>query len=234
LGAFAALSSPAKPPAGLVQKVGQREALAEAERANYLYRQTVALEELSANGATLGEYREVREVIFSPTGERTERLVGKTIETLKRLKLTEEDFRDLRDVQPFLFTSGQRFLYETKFRGEETVDGVACFLLQVRPRQILSGQRLFDGVLWIAQHDFSIIRSEGKAVPQLYSNREGKENLFPNFTTLRREVGGYWFPAKIYADDTLPFRTGAQRVRLTVEYSGYRRFAAESKLVVEK
>jgi len=198
-----------------------------------MYRQSVTIEELTERGSRLGQYREIRDIIFSPAQERTEQMVGKPSSTLSRLKLTEEDFRDIREVQPFLLTRDERFLYDTTYRGEETVDNVDCFVVQVRPRQILQGQRLFDGMVWVAKTDYSIIRSEGQAVPQIVTSKN--ENLFPRFTTLRRKVeGGFWFPDTTYADDTLDFRGGPQRIRLTIRYSDYRKFGADSKITFEK
>jgi hypothetical protein len=195
-----------------------------------MYRQMVTVEEVDQKGLIAGHYHEVREVIFSPAGERTEQAAGKPVLALRNLRLTAEDFQDLREVQPFLFTPDRLFLYETKYRGEEDVDGVACWLMQVRPKQILDGQRLFDGVFWVSQGDFSIVRSEGQAVPNLHRNKE--ENLFPHFTTFRAQVDGRaWFPVKTYADDTLYFRSGPVRMRLIVRYSNYRRFGSQSTIV---
>lgn len=216
-----------------MRRVAARETETAQAQSNYTYRQSVDIDELSDRGAKLGQYRELRDIIFSPTQERTEQMVGKPASTLSRLKLTDEDFRDIREIQPFLLTTDQIFLYETTYRGEETMDGVDCFVLQIRPRQILDGQRLFDGMLWVAKQDYSIVRSEGQAVPQILNTKT--ENLFPHFTTLRQKVdGGFWFPVMTYADDTLPFRTGPQRIRLTIRYTDYRKFGADSKITFEK
>jgi hypothetical protein len=204
-----------------------------AARDHYTYRQSVTVEELDSRGMRAGEYREVRDVIFSPSGERTEQISGTPLRNLKRLVLTDEDFRDLRDIQPFVMTEDQLWNYETRFRGEENMDDVDCWVLQVRPRQILQGQRLFDGVLWVSKQDYTIVRMEGQAVPQIYNPKS--ENLFPRFTTLRRPVdGSNWFPYFTYADDTLPFRSGPLRVRLTVKYTDYKRFGAESSVTFDK
>ena len=224
----------AEPPANLARRVAERESASEAERASYLYRQTVLLEEISDRGHKVGEYREAREILFTPEGERIERFDGKPSENLKRLRMTEEDFRDIREVQSVLFTAEQFWAYETKLKGEETVDGVACWVLQIRPRQILQGQRLFDGLLWVDQSDYTVVRSEGRAVPQMRSTHAAKENLFPLFTTLRERVGEHRFPVHTHADDLLDFSSGPQRIRLTIRYRGYRRFAAESRVVPEK
>jgi hypothetical protein len=109
------------------------------------------------------------------------------------------------------------------------VDDVECWVLAVRPRQTLEGQRLFDGLFWIDKRDYSIVRSEGQAVPQI--RRIKSENLFPRFTTIREQVDGkYWFPVHTHADDTLDFRTGPQRIRLTIRYLNYKKFSADSTI----
>jgi hypothetical protein len=212
-----------------MKRVAERETEDETVRSHYMYRQTVTVEDLDDHGARLGQYREVRDIIFSPTGTRTEQEVEHPSNTLKRLKLTEEDLRDIREVQPILVTRENLFMYESKFRGEEEMDGKSCWLVQIRPRQILSGQRLFDGVIWVDQTDYSIIRLEGQAVPQIRTTKY--ENLFPHFTTIREKIDGkYWFPVTTSGDDTLYFRTGPQRIRLTIRYVNYKRFGADTKI----
>jgi hypothetical protein len=229
MGCLLPAAHPQSPPPDLPRQVAQRELETEQERQNYTYRQTVVIEELDGHGIRAGEYREVRDIIFSPQGDRTEKIIGSPFRSLKRLVLTEEDFRDLREVQPVLFTLDQLWIYETRFRGEEKVGDVDCWVLQIRPRQILAGQRLFDGLFWVSKSDCSIVKSEGQAVPQIRLTKS--ENLFPRFTTLRSPVDGkHWFPLQTYGDDTLGFRTGPQRIRLTIRYANYRRFSAESTI----
>jgi len=186
------------------------------------------LQELDSRGAESGEYHETREIIFSPDGNRTERFASEPVARLKRLVLTPEDFADLRDIQPFVMTDDQLWNYDADYKGEEPVNGFDCFVLRVRPKHILSGQRLFDGMLWVKEDDFSVIRTEGQAVPQIITSKQ--ENLFPRFTTIRRKVNGYWFPATTTTDDTLYFRTGPIREKLTIRYNDYRRFGSETTI----
>ncbi|MGA2272229.1 MAG: hypothetical protein ABSH00_01660 [Bryobacteraceae bacterium] len=214
-------------PPNLAKLVAHRESETEAERNQYMYRQTLAVEQLDERGILRGQYREVRDIIFSPAQERTEELIGKPKNGLTNLKLTPEDFRDFRDIQPLVLTEDRLWNYETKSRGDETMDGVDCWVLQVRPRQILEGQRFFDGLIWAEKKEFNLVRIEGRAVPQIRSTKS--ENLFPRFTTVRKPVDGkYWFPALTVADDTLQFRTGPQRERLRIAYSNYKRFTVDS------
>jgi hypothetical protein len=146
--------------------------------------------------------------------------------------MTDEDFADLRDIQPFIMTEEQLWIYQVQYKGEEPVEGRDCWVLSIRPRQILSGQRLFDGLLWIGQEDFSVIRSEGKAVPEIITSRQ--ENLFPHFTTTRKPVNGFWFPAVTSADDILYFRSAPIREKLVVRYNDYRKFGSDTTVTFEK
>ncbi len=224
--------SPDDPPANLAKLAAHRETETEAERNQYTYRQTVTLDELDSSGGVRGSYSEVRDIIFSPQHERTEQLIGKPRNGLKYLILTDEDFADIRDIQPMVLTEDRLWNYQTVFKGEETVDEVDCWVLQVKPRQILSGQRLFDGMIWLDKKEYNVVRMEGQAVPQIRTMKS--ENLFPRFTTIRKPIDGkHWFPVYTYADDTLQFKSGPQRERLRISYSEYKRFGAESTLIVK-
>lgn len=221
LGMTAAMAD--EPPPDLMKRVASRETGNEAARNQYMYRQTVVLSDFT------GQFREVRDIIFSPVGARTEELVEKASNTLKKLTMTDEDLADIREIQPMLLTRDNAFMYETKLRGEADLGGIHCWLVEIRPRQILSGQRLFEGTLWVDKSDDSIVQVEGQAVPQIRTTKN--ENLFPHFTTVREKVDQkYWFPVTTYGDDTLYFRGGPQRIRLTIRYANYKRFAAETKI----
>ncbi|HEX3746457.1 MAG TPA: hypothetical protein VHW09_21115 [Bryobacteraceae bacterium] len=225
-------AQPSDPPPNLARLVAHRETETAAERDEYTYRQSFTLQELDDHGAARGEYKEVRDITFSPTHERSEELIGKTTDSLKFLKLTEEDFRDIREIQPLTLSEEQLWNYDTKTRGDETMDGQDCWVLQIKPRQIFEGQRYFDGLLWVDKKGYNIVRLEGRAVPQLYTR--GQENLFPRFTTVRKPIDGkHWFATITNADDTLDFRNGPQREKLTIAYTNYKRFSATSTFTVK-
>ena len=222
----------ADPPANLAKLVAARETATAEERSHYAYTQSFRLQEMDAKGGQAGEYRETREVIFSPSGERSEEFVGKPDSRLKNLVMTPEDFADIRSIQPFVLTTDQLWNYDADFKGEELIDGVTCWVLRLRPKHILSGQRLFDGMIWVRQDDDSVVRSQGKAVPQIITMKQ--ENLFPQFTTVRKLVNGFWFPSVTSADDTLHFRSGPVREKLVIRYNDYKRFGSESVVTFEK
>ncbi len=224
-----AVARAADPPSGLLKKIAARETQNARARENYTYRQSATIQEFNTQGLVTGEYHEVRDITFSPNRVRYEQVIERARNTLTRIKLTPEDFDDIRNVDPFLLTSDKISFYEGQYKGEETIGTVRCFVEYVRPRQILSGQRFFEGTLWIRESDLAVIRSEGQAVPQIDTLRQ--QNLFPHFTTIREAVDGQWeFPVETYADDTLFFREWPQRIRIVIRYMDYKKFGAESTL----
>jgi hypothetical protein len=228
--ALAFTSAPAKaedPPPGLLKLIAQRETQNAIALQDYTYRQSATVEEISGQGAVIGEYHEVRDITFSPAHVRYEQLIGQPRSTLTHIRMTPIDFDDIRNIQFFLLTNDKVRQYESQYKGEETINGVKCFVEFIRPRQILSTQRFFEGLIWARESDYAIVQTEGQAVPQIETLRE--QNLTPHFTTIRREVDGKWmFPAETYADDTLFFRNWPQRVKIVIHYSQYKRFGAES------
>lgn len=205
-----------------------RETATAEERSHYAYTQSVRLEEIDSHGARAGDYTETREVIFSPEGERSERFLREPQLRLKNLLMTPEDFADVRSVQPFVLTTDQLWNYDADYKGEENIDGMDCYVLRLRPKRVLGGARFFDGMIWARQDDFSVIQSEGQAVPQLITAKQ--ENLFPRFRTQRKAVNGFWFPSTTMADDTLYFRGGAIREKLVIRYNDYKRFGSDTTI----
>ncbi len=218
-----------EPPPDLLRKLAARATENAKARDSFTYRQIVTIQEFDHRDMVDGQYREVRDVTFSANGARNEQVVSPAKNTLAQIKLTPQDFSDIRNIQPFLLTTDTVWLYKGTYKGEQTMDGFPCYVEYVEPKQILAGQRYFQGLLWVRQSDFSVVRSEGKAVPEVDTLQQ--QNLFPHFTTLYRDIDGKWmFPVRTYADDTLFFRNWPQRIKITIEYANYKRFGAESTL----
>lgn len=226
--ARASFAGTARAPRDLARRVARNESLIRELRDQYTFRQDFRFEELAENGRRTGFYHEVRDVVFSPAAERAEVLVSGPSNSLSRIRLTKEDFQDVRDIQNFLFTEDVLWLYQVRHRGEERIDDEDCWVMQVTPRNELQGMRFFEGLLWVSKKDEEIVRASGKAVPEIRTSKS--ENLFPLFTTLRTKIDGHWMPASTVADDELLFSSGRQRVRLQVDFANYKRFGAETSI----
>lgn len=220
-----------QPPPDLLQKIAVRASETWKARDNYTYRQSLTLQEIDHRDLVVGQYHEVREVTFSPNGGRYEKTVGTPQNTLTRIKLTPEDFDDIRSIEPFFLTTGTAWLYKLEYKGDEPMDGIPCWVVHIAPKQILSGKRYYDGLLWVKKTDYSVVRSEGQAVPQIETTTE--QNLFPHFTTIWGNVDGWMFPVQTFADDTLFFKDWPQRIRITIKYTNYKKFGVETQLTFQ-
>lgn len=217
-----------RPPRDLAKRVARNESLIRQLRDQYTFRQHFRFEELADNGRRMGVYQEEREVLFVPEKGRDEVLTKAPSNSLQRIRLTDEDFHDVREIQNFLFTEDVLWLYQIRYQGEEVVDKEPCWVMRVSPRNLLDGMRFFEGVFWVSKTDEEIVRASGRAVPEIRTTKH--ENLFPAFTTMRQRIDGHWMPVMTVADDNLNYSSGHQRVRLQVEFANYKRFGAESAI----
>jgi len=229
---FAALSAPiwagdAKDanPDEIIQKFAAKEAEFSHARENYTYRQTVKIQELDGSGSVRGRYEVVEDIIFSPDGKRTEKVVRAPVPTLVNLQLTPEDLQDLRNVQPFVLTTPEITQYDIRYLGKQKADEIPCYVFAVKPKKMEKGHRYFEGQIWVDDRDFQIVKTYGKGVGLL---RRGEDQQFPKFETLREQIDGkYWFPVYTDADDTLHFQTGPQKIRMIVKYEDYKQFKSD-------
>jgi hypothetical protein len=212
----------------IIAKFAAKEAEFSRARENYTYRQTVRIQELDEGGTTRGRHEMVSDIIFSPEGKRTERVVRAPVSTLQRIQLTPEDEQDLRNVQPFVLTTNEISLYHVRYLGKETLDEIPCYAFAVKPKKMEQGKRYFQGIIWVDDRDLQIVKTYGRGVGLI---RKGIDNQFPKFETYREQIDGkFWFPTYTTANDTLYFETGPQRIRLMVKYEDYKQFKSEVQI----
>lgn len=220
---------PSLPVEQIIQKFGDRELEFKKERDNYTYTQTFVVQTIDLDGRPDGEYRMTSDILFTPEGRRYEKVISAPPPTLQRISLSQQDMDDLEHVQPFVLTSQELPKYDVKYIGREQLDELTTYVFDVGPKKIEKNQRYFQGRIWVDDKDLNIVKSDGKAVPDIV--KKGNENVFPRFETFRENIEGhYWFPTYTRSDDELRFSTGAVHIRMTVRYANYKRFGATIKI----
>lgn len=220
---------PSIPVEQIIQKFGDRELEFKKERDNYTYTQTFVVQTIDMDGRPDGEYRMTSDILFTPEGKRYEKVISAPPPTLQRISLSQQDMDDLEHVQPFVLTSQELPKYDVKYIGREPLDELSTYVFDVGPKKIEKNQRYFQGRIWVDDKDLNIVKSDGKAVPDIV--KKGNENVFPRFETFRENIEGhYWFPTYTRSDDELRFSTGAIHIRMTVRYANYKRFGATIKI----
>jgi len=222
--------TPSIPVDQIIQQFAAREAEFKEERENFTYTQTFVVQTIDSGGQPDGEYRMTSDIVFTPAGKRYETVTYAPPPTLERVTLSEQDLDDLRNVQPFVLTAAELPKYNVTYVGRQQVDEIGAYVFDVGPKQIEKNQRYFQGRIWVDDRDLEIVKTDGKAVPDI---RKGdNENVFPRFETYRENIEGhYWFPTYTHSDDVLHFKTSDVHLRMTVHYSDYKRFRVSMRLV---
>ncbi len=213
----------------IINKFAAKEAEFALARENYTYRQTARIQELDDSGRVRGRHEMVSDIIFSPDGKRTERVVRAPVSTLQNLLLTPEDEQDLRNVQPFVLTTKELPKYDIRYLGKQMADEIPCYLFAVKPKKMEQGQRYFSGQIWVDDRDLQIVKTYGRGVGLL---KRGSDNQFPKFETYREQIDGkYWFPTYTSSNDVLQFESGMRvPIRMTVRYEDYKQFKSEVQI----
>ena len=223
--------SPSVPVDQIIQHFAAREGEFKRERDNYTYTQTFVVQTIDASGQPDGEYRMTSDIVFSTTGKRYDKVTYAPPSTLQRVSLSEQDFADLQNVQPFVLTTNELPKYDITYVGRQRVDELSTYVFEVKPKKIEKNQRYFQGRIWVDDKDLEIVKTYGKAVPDILKRNE--ENFFPRFETYRENIEGhYWFPTYTHADDVLHFSSGDIRIRMTVRYKDYKRFRVTSRILL--
>ena len=228
-GAHLDTTPPPIPAEQIVQKFAAREAEFRTERDNYTYTQTFVMQTLDLDGHPDGEYRMSSDIVFTPGGKRVEHVTDAPVPTLERITVSQQDIDDLEHVQPFVLTTQELPKYDVKYVGRQQVDELNTYVFDVGPKVLEKNQRYFQGRIWVEDKDYGIVKTDGKAVPDI--KKHGNENVFPRFETFRENIDGhYWFPTYTRSNDTLHFTTGDVRIHMTVRYANYKRFGSTIKI----
>ncbi len=213
----------------VIKKFGDRELEFKKERDNYTYTQTFVVQTIDFDGRADGEYRMTSDILFTPEGKRYEKVISAPAPTLQRIQLSQQDLDDVEHVQPFVLTSDELPKYDVTYVGRESLDELGTYVFDVKPKRIEKNQRYFQGRIWVDDRDLNIVKTDGKAVPDII--KHGNENIFPRFETFRENIEGhYWFPTYTRSDDELHFSTGAVHMRMTIRYANYKRFGSTIKI----
>jgi hypothetical protein len=232
------LTPPNTPPEEIIKKFAAKESEFQDALNHYTYRRVARVQTLDDDDKVDGEWYQVDDVIFDPSGKRTEKVVFAPGSTLERVMMTPSDLQDIQRGYPFVLTSEEIGQYDVKYIGRQKIDDVDCYAFDVSPKQIVKGHRYLLGRIWVDTTDLQIVVTNGRMVPD--DTRKGNEDLHPPFMTWRQQVDGhYWFPVYTKGEGILHFSGGHGyigqdvHIRDTIKYTDYKRFGSTSKIIYD-
>jgi len=232
------LTEPATPPDEIIKKFAAKESEFREALNHYTYRRVARVQTLDDDNKVDGEWYQVDDVTFDPTGRRTEKTVYAPENTLQRVSMSPSDLQDIQKGYPFVLTAEEIGQYNVKYVGKQKVDEVSCLVFDVAPKQIEKNKRYFLGRIWVDSTELQIVVTNGRMVPD--DTRKNNEDLHPPFMTWRQQVDGhYWFPVYTKGEGVLHFKGGSYtmsedvHIRDTIKYTDYKQFGSTVKIIYD-
>ncbi len=233
------LTDPTTPPDEIIKKFAAKESEFQEALNHYTYRREARVQTVDDDTNKVdGEWYQVDDVTFDPTGRRMEKTVFAPESSLQRILMTPSDLQDIQKGYPFVLTTEAITQYNVKYVGSQQVDEVKCYVFDVAPKQIEKNKRYFLGRIWVDATDLQIVVTNGRMVPD--DTRKGREDLHPPFMTWRAQIDGhFWFPVYTKGEGTLHFSGGSGymsedvHIRDTIKYGDYKRFGSTIKLIYD-
>jgi hypothetical protein len=209
---------PPIPEQEIIRKVAAAEDTAQKVYSSYDFMQTIRIEELSTPG---GKFTVTGEEYTRPDGQRMWRVVKPSESTLKLTHYSFEDVRTITTLPNFFLTSDQIANYDFLYAGQQKLDELNTYVFQVKPKQLSRSQRLFQGVVFVDDHDLAIVETYGKFVTELID--EGTKLPFNLFETYRENFQDkYWLPTYTTSDDYLGSGDDQFQLRLVIRSTEFK------------
>ena len=161
-------------PEEIIKRFAAKETEFAKARDQYTYRQDVKVQ--TVDGDTVdGEYHEVFDVLFDDKGHRIENVVFAPPSSLTKIFMSQEDFDGHPAPLPFVLTSEDLPEYNILYVGQQQEDELHCYVFDIAPKKIEGKKRYFQGRVWVDDHDFQIVKTYGKTVPDLCNDRPCNE-----------------------------------------------------------
>jgi len=151
------ISDPSIPPEQIIKQFAAKESEFQEALNHYTYRRVARVQTIDDDNKVDGEWYQVDDVIFDPTGKRTEKTVYAPESTLQRVMMSPSDLQDIQRGYPFVLTTELIGQYDVKYVGRQKVDEVDCYVFDVSPKVIEKKQRYLLGRIWVDATDLQIV-----------------------------------------------------------------------------
>jgi hypothetical protein len=213
---------PPLPETEMLQRMAANEDVMKKEYSSFDFTQTVRIEELD-NPA--GKFTVTGQVFTKQDGERFFRVEKPPESDLKQTHFTLADVRTIASFPLFNLTSDELQHYNFKYAGQEKLDEINTYIFQVKPKLLSRTRWYFEGVVWLEDRDYAIVKSYGRFVSEIVGN--GTKLPFTYFETFRENFQEkYWLPTYTRSDEEIPLGEGNQlRLHLVIRDTNFQNSA---------
>ena len=209
---------PPIPEQQIIQTFAQNEDRAKKVFDTYSFTQTIRIEELDETG---GKFTVVGDSFIKPDGQRYFRVVKPPQSTFTLTRYTADDVRPLVSLPVFFLTSDQIANYDFLYAGQQKLDELNTYIFQVKPKTLKRSQRLFQGIIYVDDHDLAIVETYGKFVSEIAGNGLGLP--FSMFETYRENFQDqYWLPTYTSSDNYSSSGDEQLHLRLVIRDTDFR------------
>lgn len=189
---------PPIPQQEIIQKFAANEDAMEKLYNSATFTEAIRLEELSDPG---GKFTVTGQVYSKPDGGRFWRITQQPQNGLKITRYSLEDVQLMIQLPLFPLTSAEISNYNFLYAGQDKLDEINAYVFQVKPKQLTRQRKFFDGVIWVDDHDLTIVKTYGKFVSEIVTIEDAKLP-FTMFETYRENFREkYWLPTYTTSDD---------------------------------
>lgn len=202
---------------------------------NYIYTESIQMQELDGDGNPVGEYQQVNDVTYSPQGVRQIVCTFCPQPNLKDIMMTEDDLTDMFNMNMYTLSVDELPDYNVAYLDHVPLDQITAYVFSVAPKQIVKGHRYFSGKVYVDDRDLMIVKSDGRVVPNQYDKHGNPTNTFLPFQVWRQEVDGkYWFPVYTLMQGSIPGGSPGQPavpMRMVIQFKNYKQFRSTARIL---
>ncbi len=209
-------ATPPIPAEEIIKRFSSKEAESKKTFDSSDYHFSLKVVEYDPDGSAAGEAQLVSRIYYKPDGLRYGGILEQPDPSMKRVSFSLVDLQDLAAPQLFPLTPDKLEKYDITYIGPDTVDEITAFLFSIKPRRLERRERFFEGLVWVDDRDFEIVKTYGKYVSEVTH-----EELFPMLEAYREVVNGVRLPTFVRGEGYVRTKDVESKLRLTLRFGEF-------------
>ena len=214
------------PPEQIVQAFAAREEECMKAHQNYSFKRSIRLEEFLPGGERGGALFQESTIYLADNGRRYEKKGDTATQGFAQANVASEDLKSVSQIPLFPLVPDQLRYYDFIYKGSQPLDELHTYIFEVKPKRLLAGYRLFQGLAYIDDRDLAIVQLYGRweALPgEEGSEPDARRIPFSMYEIYYENVDGkLWFPTYIRSNAYLKSKSTEYELRLIIKMTDFK------------